>query len=54
VGAVNLTNEGTLDWAHWGRNSATAFDRKANVTQRITNVTKIGLKHSILQLEGGD
>jgi hypothetical protein len=39
---VNLTNEGTVDWAHWGRNSATAFDRKNSVTQRLTNVTKIG------------
>jgi hypothetical protein len=42
AGVVNLTNEGTIDWAHWGRNSATAYDRKAGVTQRITNVTKIG------------
>lgn len=42
VGPVNLTSEGILDWAHWGRNGPTAFDHKAGVPQRITNVTKIG------------
>lgn len=42
VGGINLTTQGTLDWAHWGRNGATSFDHKAGITQKITNVTKIG------------
>lgn len=28
-GDVNLTLEGTTDWAHWGYGGGTAFDRKA-------------------------
>ena len=42
VGSVNVTSQGTIDWAHWGINGPTAFDHKANVTQKIPNVTKIG------------
>lgn len=42
VTTVNLTTQGTLDWAHWGRNGPTSFDHKAPVTQQITNITKIG------------
>ena len=37
---VNLTSLGTLDWAHWGRTSATTFDRR-NGTQQISNYTRI-------------
>jgi YD repeat-containing protein len=39
---INLTTEGTSDWAHWGLNSATAFDHKGSVLSEIANVTKIG------------
>ena len=42
VGSVNLTAEGVLDWAHWGRNGPTAFDHKGTVTPQITNITRIG------------
>ena len=28
VGSVNLTSEGTVDWAHWGRNGPTALITK--------------------------
>ena len=42
AGSVNLTIEGVLDWAHWGRNGPTSFDHKATVTQQITNITKLG------------
>jgi hypothetical protein len=35
--SVNLTAEGTNDWAHWGLNSATNFDRKAGVNPQIPN-----------------
>jgi hypothetical protein len=38
-GNVNLTAEGTTDWAHWGLTLPTSFDRKAGVAQRIPNVT---------------
>jgi hypothetical protein len=45
---VTLSDEGTNDWAHWGLNSSTSFDHKANVTQQITNFTSIGT-NTILQ-----
>lgn len=40
---VNLTSEGTLDWAHWGLNTTSSFDRKAGVTPQIGNYTNVGL-----------
>ncbi|HXQ37687.1 MAG TPA: Ig-like domain-containing protein, partial [Anaerolineales bacterium] len=39
---INLTTEGTSDWAHWGLNSSTAFDQKSGVLSEIGNVTKLG------------
>lgn len=39
---VNLTAEGTIDWAHWGRTSPTEFNHRANVTPQISNFTLIG------------
>lgn len=39
---VNLTAEGTLDWAHWGRTSPTDFNHRADVTRQISNFTLIG------------
>jgi len=38
---VNLTNEGTLDWVHWGLNSAGDMNRKAGVTKQISNLVTI-------------
>ena len=40
--SVNLTTEGTLDWAHWGNGGVAGFDHKGGVTQRISNYTVIG------------
>jgi hypothetical protein len=42
VSPINLTSEGTTDWAHWGLNTATSFDHKAGVSQRISNYTLLG------------
>jgi hypothetical protein len=39
---VNLTTEGTRDWAHWGLATNTLFNHKANVSQQISDFTKIG------------
>ena len=39
LGLVQLTNEGTLDWAHWGLTAATDLNHKAGVTQQIGNFT---------------
>jgi hypothetical protein len=39
---LNLTIEGTLDWAHWGNGGAQVFDHKNGVTQQISNYTVIG------------
>jgi len=41
--SVNLTTEGTIDWAHWGRNGALVFNRKANLTPPlISDILKLG------------
>jgi hypothetical protein len=38
---VNLTTQGTTDWAYWGLNSTTSFDHKAGVTQKISNFSVV-------------
>ena len=40
--AVDLTAEGTLDWAHWGLVSAGSFNHKAAVTPQISTFSNIG------------
>ena len=40
--AVDLTAEGTADWAHWGLSSPTSFDHKAGVSQQISTYVEIG------------
>jgi len=39
--SVNLTAEGTLDWAHWGLSTATDFDQKSGVANQISDFTQI-------------
>src|SRR4051812_46915267 len=39
---INLTTEGTRDWAHWGLATASDFNRKNIANQSITNFTLIG------------
>jgi len=39
---VDLTAEGTADWAYWGRTSATSFDHKATGGSQISDITQIG------------
>lgn len=41
TGDVNLTSEGTLDWAHWGQTTASTFDHKSPVVSLISDVTPI-------------
>ncbi len=38
---LDLTSEGTLDWAHWGLASGGSFDHKAGLSQLIPNVTPL-------------
>jgi hypothetical protein len=40
--SIQLTTEGTADWAHWGLNAASDFNHKNNVTPQISNFTQIG------------
>ena len=40
--SVDLTAEGTLDWAHWGLNNQNSFDHRAGVTSQISNLTQVG------------
>ena len=39
---VDLTVDGSSDWAHWGLSSPTSFDHKAEVSQQISAFTEIG------------
>lgn len=41
-GNVNLTTEGTADWAHWGLSDAGSFNHKSGVTQQISNIIPVG------------
>lgn len=40
--SVNLSSEGTTDWAHWGLSAASDFTSKSGAVQEISNLTKIG------------
>jgi hypothetical protein len=40
--AVDLTAEGTADWAHWGLVTNTSFDFKSLVQRKISNFTALG------------
>ena len=42
LGTVNLTTEGTIDWAHWGLSDTASFNHKAGVTQQIPTFSTIG------------
>ena len=39
---VNLTAEGSLDWAHWGLDDVTSLNRKAGILPIIENFSLIG------------
>ncbi len=39
---VNLTKEGTGDWAHWGLRTAKSFNHKKGIKQQISNYTRLG------------
>jgi lysophospholipase L1-like esterase len=40
--SVNLSAEGSADWVHWGRSTASSIDRKASGGSQISNITVIG------------
>ncbi len=42
VASVDLTAEGSTDWAHWGLASPSMFDHKAGVPLQIGNFTTLG------------
>src|SRR4026207_488965 len=39
---VNLTPEGSLDWAHWGLTAPDDFNHKAGISSQVTNFMVIG------------
>jgi hypothetical protein len=41
-GAVDLTADENLDWAHWGMDGSSGFDHKSDVPQQISNYTQVG------------
>ena len=42
IGGLDLTAEGTSDWAHWGLSFSNQFDHKTNVSSQIPNYNAIG------------
>ena len=40
--AVDLSLEGTADWAHWGLSTNSSFDHKAGVASQISDFTALG------------
>jgi len=40
--AVNLTGEGTTDWAHWGLVTNNSFNYKSGVARQVSNFTALG------------
>ncbi|MFB3904696.1 MAG: peptidoglycan DD-metalloendopeptidase family protein [Acidobacteriota bacterium] len=51
-GTVDLTTEGSSDWAHWGTVSDTSFDHKSSGNSQISNYTRIGPISSIRYSSG--
>jgi hypothetical protein len=49
--AVNLTAEGTLDWAHWGLSTATDFDQKSGVANQISSFTQISGSDTVARFD---
>jgi len=45
--SVDLTSEGTLDWAHWGLLSRETFNHKATAVPLISNFTKVGTNEPV-------
>src|SRR5205823_3595429 len=41
-GPIDLTGEGTNDWAKFGYSGASSVDHKSGVTQQIPNYTSVG------------
>jgi hypothetical protein len=39
---LDLTKEGTNDWAHWGLSNSVSFNHKAGVVQQISDLIPIG------------
>ncbi|HMU32784.1 MAG TPA: peptidoglycan DD-metalloendopeptidase family protein [Pyrinomonadaceae bacterium] len=52
--AVDLSTEGTSDWAHWGLTDSTSFDHKTGVVQQISNLSRIGTISTIRSSSNGD
>jgi len=50
-GWVDLTTEGTADWAYWGLETETSFDTKDLVPRRISNFTVLGT-NSVQRFDG--
>ena len=44
---LNLTSEGVSDWVHWGLGSSTNIHRKASVSKKISNYTRLGTNYPV-------
>jgi len=52
--AVNLSSEGTTDWAHWGLTDSTSFDHKTGIVPQISDLSRIGSISTIRSSSNGD
>lgn len=46
-GSVDLSVQGSIDWAHWGQGGPIQFDHKNGITQQISNYTQLGTTSSV-------
>lgn len=49
---VNLSNEGTRDWAHWGLAKADDYNHKAGVTSQLQDFKPLGSAAPVFKLGG--
>src|SRR5678816_3785249 len=42
VATIDLSAEGTHDWAHWGLEETNLFNRKLTALPRISNISLLG------------
>jgi len=51
--SVDLSSEGTTDWAHWGLTDSTSFDHKSGIVPQISDLSRIGSISTIRSSSNG-
>ena len=51
--SVDLSSEGTTDWAHWGFTDSTSFDHKSGIVPQISDLSRLGSISTIRSSSNG-